>query len=101
MRALLNDETELNTGVFEYSTPEKDSPFCFFGERLTYVMSIRGISCQELARRTFHAKSTIVGYRTGRRSPNVEELNTIARILNVSLDYLMGLKNEPEKLYPD
>jgi transcriptional regulator with XRE-family HTH domain len=101
MRTLVNDETKLNTGAFEYSTPEKDSPFHFFGERLKYAMMIRCVSCQELARRTFHAESTIVGYRSGRRSPNVAELNTIARILNVSLDYLLGLKDEPEKLYPD
>jgi transcriptional regulator with XRE-family HTH domain len=100
MRTLVNDETKLNTGSFEYPTPE-DSPFHFFGERLKYAMMIRCVSCQELARRTFHAESTIVGYRSGRRSPNVAELKVIARILNVSLDYLLGLKDEPEKLYPD
>jgi transcriptional regulator with XRE-family HTH domain len=101
MRTLVNDETKLNTGSFEYSTPEKDSSFRLFGDRLKYAMSIRGISCQDLAQLTFNAKSTIVGYRSGRRSPNVAELRTIARILNVSLDYLLGLKDEPEKLYPD
>jgi transcriptional regulator with XRE-family HTH domain len=101
MRTLVNDETELNTGGSEYSTPEKDSSFHLFGERLKHVMMIRCVSCQELARQTFHAESTIVGYRSGRRSPNVAELSAIARILNVSTDYLLGLKDEPEKLYPD
>lgn len=73
----------------------------FLGERMIYVMRIRNISCKELAKRMYVSPSTITGYRIGRRNPDVTTLTTIASELNVSLDYLVGLKPDPEKLYPD
>lgn len=65
-----------------------------FGERLNYIMSIRNISNRTLARQLTVAVSTVSGYRTGRRSPNVDDLARIARILNVSSDYLIGLSDQ-------
>lgn len=75
--------------------------YSFFGDRLIHVMMIRGISCKELAERIYTAPSTVTGYRTGRRSPDVGELTIIAKELNVSLDYLLGLKATPDKLFED
>lgn len=62
-----------------------------FGERLDYVMSVRSISNNALAEMLFCSPSTISGYRTGRRSPNVSTQKEICRALNVSADYLLGL----------
>lgn len=65
-----------------------------FGNRLNSIMSSRNISNRFLANRMFVSVSTISGYRTGRRSPNVSDLARIARILNVSADYLIGLSDK-------
>lgn len=76
---------DVPTDIYKYET---------FGERLDYIMSVRNISNQALARRLAVAVSTVSGYRTGRRSPNVDDLARIAHILNVSADYLIGLSDE-------
>lgn len=73
------------TGIHKYET---------FGTRLDFIMSSRNISNQSLARRLFMAVSTISGYRTGRRSPNVDDLARIAIALDVSADYLIGLSDQ-------
>ena len=91
-------QTDATSSVNKSNPQQK---YCFFGDRMIYVMQLRNITCKELAKRIFTAPSTITGYRIGRRSPNIAELASIARELNVSLDYLAGLKSEPEKIYPD
>lgn len=69
--------------------------FTEFGKRLDAVMFRQDISNQELARQMYVAVSTISGYRTGRRSPNVADLATLSKILGVSSDYLIGLTDQP------
>ncbi len=66
-----------------------------FGKRLDEIMFCQDISNQELARKMYVSTSTISGYRTGRRSPNVTDLAALAGILGVSADYLIGLKDQP------
>jgi transcriptional regulator with XRE-family HTH domain len=96
-----NDE-----GKFYMESPGAAPDSCeyrlrLFGDRLKRIMMMRSISCNELAKLIFASPSTITGYRTGRRGPDVAQLTTLARALNVSADYLLGLKDEPEKLFPD
>ncbi len=67
-----------------------------FGERLKDVMQIRNIQSDDLARMVFVAPSTISGYRTGRRSPDIEKLRLLVEVLEVSADYLLGLKDDFE-----
>jgi ribosome-binding protein aMBF1 (putative translation factor) len=78
------DDTEANSGY----------NFADFGMRMKRIMMIRDISNQELADRLFISRSTISGYRTGRRSPDVHQLAAIARELHVSADYLVGTKTD-------
>lgn len=66
-----------------------------FGNRLDSVMFRQDISNQELAHQMYVSSSTISGYRTGRRSPTVDDLASIAKILGVSADYLVGLSSVP------
>jgi transcriptional regulator with XRE-family HTH domain len=61
-----------------------------FGERLDFVMIRKNISNQDLAQKMYVSCSTISGYRTGRRSPNVDDLERLATVLDVSADYLIG-----------
>lgn len=65
-----------------------------FGNRLIHVMNIRNISCKALAPILYTTPSALVGYRTGRRSPDVNMLRQLAKVLNVSADYLLGLSDE-------
>lgn len=66
-----------------------------FGSRLDDTMFCQNITNQELAKKMFVSSSTISGYRTGRRSPSVTDLAALSKILDVSADYLIGLKDEP------
>lgn len=63
-----------------------------FSDRLKIAMQIRDCSVEELAASSFVTKSTICGYRNGHRSPNVETLRLLAKNLDVSADFLIGLK---------
>lgn len=66
-----------------------------FGNRLSLAMYKRNISNIQLASQMFVSPSTISGYRTGRRSPAVDDLAIMARLLDVSADYLIG--NSPNE----
>ena len=65
-----------------------------FSERLKVAMLIREVSVEELAASTYLTKSTICGYRAGYRSPNLEILRLLSKTLNVSTDFLLGLKED-------
>jgi transcriptional regulator with XRE-family HTH domain len=73
----------------------KKYKYAVFGERMNEMMFRRNISNKELANRMYVSVSTISGYRTGRRSPAVNDLATIATELESSADYLLGLKEQP------
>jgi transcriptional regulator with XRE-family HTH domain len=72
-----------------------------FGDCLKHVMMVRSVSCKELAEQLFVSTSTITGYRSGRRRPDIDQVRVIAIALNVTSDYLLGIKPDPEKLFPD
>jgi transcriptional regulator with XRE-family HTH domain len=94
-----NDANELH--IPDDTVEDNSDFFCLFGDRLKDVMLRRCVSCKELAAETYSSPSAITGYRQGRRAPDIAELTAIARILNVSIDYLVGLKETPDKLFPD
>lgn len=63
-----------------------------FSTRLKITMEIRNCTIEELATNTFVSKSTIYGYLNGTRNPNLIILRLLAQHLNVSSDFLIGLK---------
>lgn len=65
-----------------------------FSDRLKIAMDIRECSVDELAAATYVTKSAICGYRAGYRSPNVGTLKLLAKELDVSSDFLIGLTEE-------
>ena len=65
-----------------------------FSDRLKIAMQIRDCSIDELAATSFLTRSTISGYRSGQRSPNLDTLRLIAKNLDVSADFLIGLKED-------
>ncbi|MBQ2705422.1 MAG: helix-turn-helix transcriptional regulator [Lachnospiraceae bacterium] len=63
-----------------------------FSDRLKVTMKLRGCSVEELAKKTYLSKAAICGYRKGIRTPNLVILKLIATTLDVSSDFLIGLK---------
>ena len=63
-----------------------------FSDRLRLTMQIRGRTIEQLAHDTYVSKSAIYGYLNGTRNPNIIILRLLAESLDVSSDFLIGLK---------
>lgn len=64
-----------------------------FSDRLKVVMDIRNYTSLELAASIYTSPATISMYRCGRRMPSPEVLCLIAKELDVSTDFLLGLSD--------
>lgn len=66
------------------------------GERIAYILVREGKTQTELCESIEMKTSTLSAIITGeRKNPRIETIISIAKGLNVSLDYLMGLTGEP------
>lgn len=74
--------------------PEKNITHLIFHQRLRCIMTHRDISSRELADLIYVSESTISGYLKGRRLPDLERMRRICIDLEVSADYLLGLKED-------
>lgn len=68
-----------------------------FKKRVKDIMQNKGLKQSDLAKMTEIAEATISRYCNGRRTPNIKALVKIAKILNVSTDYLLGIKDDNGK----
>jgi len=64
-----------------------------FHDRLRYAMIRRDFTNQKLAARIHVTPSAVSAYKKGHRRPSFEQLRDIALALNVSVDYLLGLRD--------
>lgn len=64
------------------------------GYRIKEIRTQRGMAQNELAKRINKSKSAVCGYESEAQVPPLEVLVSIASILNVSLDYLVGFEME-------
>ena len=60
------------------------------GFRIKEIRTQRGITQKELAHRINKSKSAVCGYESEAQAPPLNVLVSIASVLNVSLDYLVG-----------
>ncbi|MBX3022007.1 MAG: helix-turn-helix transcriptional regulator [Bdellovibrionales bacterium] len=65
------------------------------GANLSAVCKQKGISLAELARRAGVPKQTLHNWTLGRRSVNVEQLQKVARVLEVSVHFLLYGEQDP------
>lgn len=65
------------------------------GERLAFLRRRENISQKELGEKLNISHYTISSYEKGRSEPNDEIKVRIARHFNVTLDYLVGLIDQP------
>lgn len=66
-----------------------------FGDRLRRTRSLRGFTMEELGRKVGVAKTTISGYENGNREPPIKVIHHLAKALNTTSDYLLGLSDTP------
>lgn len=64
------------------------------GYRIKSIRTQRGMAQNELAKRINKSKSAVCGYESDAQVPPLEVLVSIASVLNVSLDYLVGFETE-------
>jgi len=61
-----------------------------FGENLKKIREEKNLSQHELARKLDVAQSTIAMWEASQRTPKLGELNRLARILNITVNRLLG-----------
>lgn len=64
------------------------------GYRIKEIRTQRGMAQNELAKRINKSKSAVCGYESDAQVQPLEVLVSIATVLNVSLDYLVGFEME-------
>lgn len=68
-----------------------------FPERLVKLRKINNITQKQLAENLSLSEVGIQNYESGRRKPAYEVLLTLADYFDVSLDYLVGRSDDPER----
>lgn len=71
-----------------------------FGEALKNLR-VLGISQADIARRMGTDRATITYWKTGRTQPDIDKIFALARALNVSVAWLLGLSEEPPEPVKD
>lgn len=65
------------------------------GQRICEIRTSHGWSQVELAKRLGVAKQTVSNWENENIQPSIEMLVRLAKLFNVSTDYLLGLDNSP------
>ena len=86
-----NTAAESNTQTGLLDTNEI---FMNFSEIFTELRKLHGLTQQDISLKLGYAKNSICAWEKGRAQPNYETLIKIAKIFNVSIDYLLGLEND-------
>lgn len=68
-----------------------------FCERLKTLRLSQNLTLEQLAKELGVVKQTIGNWETGIRAPSLEASITLAEYFNVSLDYLVGLSDNPKR----
>jgi len=73
----------------------------FHGERLKETRDMKGLTQRELASIAGMNEVQLSRYENSKMEPAISTLENLARKLEVSTDYLLGLTNDPRKHYGD
>lgn len=65
-----------------------------FSNRLISLRKERGYTQEEIAQILQKKRSTIAGYETGGKEPDMQAICTLAQYFGVTTDYLLGYSNE-------
>lgn len=67
------------------------------GEKIKHVLDIKGMSQKELADKTRMTEVTISRYIADSRTPNAKAIKTLCKALDISADWLFGIKEATGK----
>jgi transcriptional regulator with XRE-family HTH domain len=81
--------------------PDSDSIDPTIGERLMVIRRRRGISQRALAKRAQMSVTTLNRLERGLQSTTMEKLATLCHLLDVSSDYILGLRPATERMTLD
>ena len=79
-----------------FGAKEKKNPnnLTSLRDRLLIEREEKHLTLKELSERTNIKDKTLSAFETGERKPNIDDLISIAKVLNVPTDYLLGLQNQ-------
>ena len=66
-----------------------------FQERLKWARKRKGWTMEQLAAKIGVAKSTYANYELSNREPNIATIQALAKALDVSADFLLGISDQP------
>ncbi|WP_027416269.1 helix-turn-helix domain-containing protein [Aneurinibacillus terranovensis] len=69
-----------------------------FQERLRLARKQKRMTMEQIAEKIGVAKSTYASYELKYREPNIATIQSLASVLQVSTDYLLGIINDPSIL---
>ena len=69
-----------------------------FGKRLKELRKKYNLTQEELGEKISKTRSTIAGYETERKEPDYNTLKSIADLFDVSVDYLLGIVDDPNSI---
>tara|TARA_B100001093_G_scaffold364391_1_gene349191 strand:+ start:636 stop:1049 length:414 start_codon:yes stop_codon:yes gene_type:complete len=87
-----------NAGMQPGPKPVKDQPF--FGERMAYYRKQKGLTQQELAKELEISRELVGHYERRCENPSIEFLIKLSKVIDISIDELLGLKPEKPKKGP-
>ena len=67
-----------------------------FQKRLIAARKKRGMSQNDLAKKSGFKPATVSHFETGARKPSFDNLRRLSDALNITADYLLGRTNDPE-----
>lgn len=62
------------------------------GEKIAHILKVRGITQREFAKMIGLQEATLSRYINGTRTPNIQQIREICMALDVSADWLIGVK---------
>lgn len=68
-----------------------------FKERLKKLRQSANLSQKQLGELSSTSERTIQDYESGRRKPGLDALIALSNVLNTSIDYLVGLSDDPTR----
>jgi len=66
-----------------------------FSRRLKELREEKGLTQEQLGEMLKISRKTISSYESGKAQPPMDTLHKLAKILNTSADYLLGLTDDP------
>ncbi len=67
------------------------------GDRIAFLREKHRLTQEQLSGKIGISRATLSHYEKNRREPDYETLNKIADFFNVSIDYLLGRTNDPQR----